>query len=75
MIWTLIFFGLFAVCGYIWNRLVTEQKDEKRRVPVGCKFIAIIACILMFILASFLAKPFLPSDEEDAAIDYYYDPN
>lgn len=74
MIWTLIIFGWLAICGYIWNGLVTQRKDANGHAPTGNKTLAIIACILTFLIASAMAEPFLPSDEEDAAIDYYYDP-
>ncbi len=75
MIWTLIIFGWIAVCGYIWDGLVTQRKDSNGHTPVGNKILAIIACILAFLIASAIAEPFMPSDEEDAEIDYYYEPH
>lgn len=74
MIWTLICFGWLAICGYIWNGLVTQKKDKDGHAPAGNIVLAILACILTFLIAFTMAKPFLPSDGEDAAIDYYYEP-
>lgn len=75
MIWTLIIFGWLTVCGVIWKVLVTQRKDKDGHAPLVNKVLAIMACILTFIIASAIAEPFMPSDEEDAAIDYYYEPN
>ena len=66
MIETLICLGIIAVCGSIWNYFVSDVKKDKGHVPIGC----LVALLIAFAIAA----PFLPSDEEAARQDYYYEP-
>ena len=74
MIETLICLGIIAVCGSIWNYFVSDVKKDKGHVPIGNIIIAIIGCLVALLIAFAIAAPFLPSDEEAARQDYYYEP-